>query len=152
MDETRYPLKPQIAVTGPFASSRQRSRNLYHLFGETAGSGTTSTISKIYVCKSRGISVTNLNRPKILALPFAARSSPLLIVVPTAMYSLLPVSVLVVSSVTHDIALMNSFVANSNLGHYQQNEPRFLLRDIPIHGHPRIRGNELQRRTVAYRV
>lgn len=45
--------------------------------------------------------------------PFAARSSPRFIVVPTAMKSLLPVSVLAVSSVTHEIAFTNSFVANS---------------------------------------
>lgn len=48
-------------------------------------------------------------------VPLAAKSSPRLIVVPTAMYSLLPDSVLIVSSVTQDMALMNSFVANSNL-------------------------------------
>jgi hypothetical protein len=55
------------------------------------------------------------NEHEELTLPFAAKSSPRLIVVPTAIYSLLPVSVLDVSSVTHDMALINSFVANSKL-------------------------------------
>jgi hypothetical protein len=48
-----------------------------------------------------------------LTEPFAARSSPRLIVVPTATNSLLPFSVLDVSSVTQDTAFMDSFVANS---------------------------------------
>ena len=44
-----------------------------------------------------------------------AKSSPRLIVVPTAMNSLCPDSVLKVSSGTHAIELTNSFVANSYL-------------------------------------
>jgi hypothetical protein len=83
------------------------------------------------------------NEPEIPTVPFAAKSSPRSIVVPTAMYSLLPVSVLIVSSVTHDMALMNSFVANWNLGPVLIRKYLFYLRNVPIHSHPGIRGNEL---------
>lgn len=47
--------------------------------------------------------------------PLAAKSSPRSTVVPTAMYSLLPLSALDVSRVTQDMLLMNSLVENSKL-------------------------------------
>ena len=50
-----------------------------------------------------------------LTAPFTARSSPRLIVVPTAMKSFIPDSVLMVSSGTETTQLTNSFAANSYL-------------------------------------
>ena len=51
MEDTRYPFNPHTAVTGPLASSRQSRRNLYHRLLLEFGSGTTSTTSKMYVCR-----------------------------------------------------------------------------------------------------
>jgi hypothetical protein len=54
-------------------------------------------------------------KSKTPTAPLTARSSPLLMVVPTAMKSLVPDSVLDVSNVTISRALTNSFGANSYL-------------------------------------
>jgi hypothetical protein len=54
--------------------------------------------------------------------PLTAKSSPRLIVVPTAMKFLCPDSVLKVSRGTHASELMNSFAANSYLKVYEHDD------------------------------
>ena len=117
MEDTRYPFMPHTAVTGPLASSRQSSLSLYHRLLLEFGSGTTSTTSKIYVCTFTLWAYSNNALPGKITptAPLTARSSPLLIVVPTAMKSFVPDSVLEVSNVTISRALTNSLGENSYL-------------------------------------
>lgn len=64
--------------------------------------------------------------------PLVAKSSPRLIVVPTAMKSFVPVSVLIVSNITQSTQLTNSFCANS----YLLMVSFYKLRESPWLTHP----------------
>ena len=136
-------MNPKIAVTGPFASSWQQSLACT-IFWEKPQNQQQLLQSERYMSEIVKESTSRIsNEPEIPMVPSAAKSSPQSIVVPTAMYSLLPVSILIVSSVTRDMALMNSFIANSNLGPVSIRKYLFYLRKVPTHSHPGIRGNEL---------
>jgi len=156
MEDTRYPFIPQTAVTGPLASSRQSRRSLYHRLLLEFGSGTTSTTSKMYVCRLTLQTHSNNALPgnKTPTAPLTARSSPLLIVVPTAMKSLVPDSVLEVSNVTISRALTNSLGANSYLPNQKVStelQGQLTLKDqgyVPIHRRPCIGLDQFQSGTL----
>ena len=90
---------------------------------------------------------------KIPTAPLTARSSPLLIVVPTAMKSLVPDSVLEVSNVTTSRALTNSLGENSYLSNQKvRTELSAQLTSrvqnyTPVHSRPCFGLDQFQSRT-----